>query len=112
MFCESKFNKSGHIFEGTDIYLLGVPMDVTLAFGKKDKTRRLGNVSRDGVTVSFGVRFGNAKASFRMPVLVMGVEAAIEITKENMWITLDTLKTRIREILDLGMDEYLLATDA
>ena len=47
-----------------------------------------------------------------MPVLVVGVEAAIEITKENMWIALDTLRTHVREILNTGMDKYLLATDA
>ena len=99
-------------FEGTDITLLGVPIDITLAFDKKKKTRNLGNVNKDGVTISFGVRFGNAKANFSMPVLVIGAETAFETTKENMWVMLDTIKTHIKEILDIGMDKYFLATEA
>jgi hypothetical protein len=99
-------------FEGTDLFVLGVPMDITLAFDKKNKTRRLGTISMDGITINFGVRFGNGKANFKTPVLVMGAEAASGITNNNMWVALDTIKSNIREILDVGMDKYLLATEA
>jgi len=47
-----------------------------------------------------------------MPVLVIGAETAIGITKNNMWITLDIIKDNIHEILNTGMDEYFLATEA
>jgi hypothetical protein len=98
-------------FEGTDLFVLGIPIDVTLAFEIKNKTRRLGEWSLNGVTVDFGIRFGNGKAHFKTPVLVIGAETAVGITKSNMWATLDTIKSNIHKILNAGMDEYLLATE-
>ena len=99
-------------YEGTDVYVLGVPIDITLAFERKNRTRKLGTLTLDGVTIEFGVRFGNHKAKFKMPVLVIGAETAIGITKNNMWITLDIIKDNIQKILNMGMDKYLLATEA
>ena len=99
-------------YEGTDLFVLGVPMDVTLAFDKKNKTRRLGALTMDGVTINYGVRFGNGKAKFDTPVLVVGAETAVGITRNNMWVALDTIKNNIKEILDMGMDNYFLATEA
>lgn len=99
-------------YEGTDLFILGIPIDVTLAFEKKNKTRRLGELTLDGVTIDFGVRFGNHKANFKMPVLVIGAGTAVGITKSNLWVALDTIKTNVQEILNKGMDEYFLATEA
>ena len=99
-------------FEGTDLFVLGVPIDITLAFDRKNKTRNLGSISLDGVTIDFGVRFGNGKASFKTPVLVIGAETALGINRGNMWAVLDAVKSNIQEILDIGMDKYLLATEA
>ena len=98
-------------FEGTDIFVLGVPIDVTLAFEKKNKTKKMGHINKDGVIINFGIRFGNTKASFRMPVLVLGAETALGITKDNMWVALDTIKSHIKEVLETGMDKYFLATE-
>ena len=99
-------------FEGTDLFVLDVPIDVTLAFSEKNKTRRLGNLSFDGVTIDFGLRMGNGRANFKTPVLVIGAETALGITKENMWVVLDTIKSNIFDILDIGMDKYLDAVEA
>jgi len=99
-------------FEGTDLFVLGVPVDVTLAFERKNKTRKLGALTLDGVTIDFGVRFGNHKANFKVPVLVIGADSALGVTKNNMWVVLDIIKTHIQEILNLGMDKYFLATEA
>ena len=99
-------------FEGTDLYVLGIPIDFTLAFERKNKTRKLGVLTLDGVTIDFGVRFGNHKANFKVPVLVIGAESVLGITKSNMWIALETIKTHVQEILNVGMDEYFLATEA
>lgn len=99
-------------YEGTDLFVLGVPIDVTLAFGKKNRTRRLETLELEGVTIEIGIRFGNGKANFKTPVLVIGAETALGITKNNMWITLDIIKSNILQILDLGMDRYFLATEA
>ena len=99
-------------FEGTDLFVLGVPIDVTLAFAKKNRTRKLGALAINGVTIDFGVRYGNHKSTFKMPVLVIGAESAVGITKSNMWVALDTIKTNIQKILNQGMDEYFLETEA
>jgi len=47
-----------------------------------------------------------------MPVLVIGAATAIGITKANMWCALDIIKSNIHKILNTGMDEYFLATEA
>jgi hypothetical protein len=99
-------------YEGTDVFVLGVPIDITLDFEKKNKTRRLGALTLNGVTIDFGVRIGNGKAIFKMPVLVIGAETAVGITRSNMWVVLDTIKSHVQEILNKGMDEYFLATEA
>ena len=99
-------------YEGTDLFVLGIPIDFTLAFAAKNKTRKLDTMKLDGVTIAFGIRFGNGKAAFKTPVLVIGAETAIGITKSNMWVTLDIIKSNIPKILDKGMDDYLLATEA
>jgi len=98
-------------YEGTDFFVLGIPTDITLAFETKNKTRKLGEMILDGVTVDFGIRFGNGKTSFESPVLVIGAKTALGVNKSNMWYVLDTIKTYVEEILDVGMDKYLLATD-
>jgi len=93
-------------FEGTDIFVLGVPIDITLDFAGKNKTRRLDTLVLDGVTVDLGIRYGNGRADFETPVLVIGAETACGITKTNMWVALDIIKSNILKILDLGMDRY------
>jgi hypothetical protein len=98
--------------EGTDLFVLGIPIDFTLAFATKNKIYKLDVMELDGVTIEFGIRFGNGKAVFKTPVLVIGAEAAIGITKSNMWVTLDIIKSNIPKILDKGMDDYLLAIEA
>ena len=97
-------------FEGTDLFVLGIPVDVTLAFSRKNRTRKLGVLNFDGVTVEFGIRFGNGKVKFQTPVLVIGAETTTGITKSNMWVVVDAIRSRIGEILDQSMDQYLLAT--
>jgi len=89
-----------------------VPIDFTLAFDKKNKTRRLGSMEFDGVTIDFGIRFGNGKSNFQTPVLVIGAETVLGITKNNMYIALDTIKSNIFTILNQGMDDYFLAAEA
>ena len=99
-------------YEGTDIFVLGVPIDFTMNFERKNKTRRLGCLLIDGLTIDFGVRFGNRRANFKVPVLVIGAASAAGITKSNMWLALDIIKENILDILNIGMDEYFVATEA
>ena len=98
--------------EGTDLFVLGVPIDVTLAFERKNNTRRLGDLSVEGIIIEFGVRFGNHRVDFNMPVLVIGAVSAVSITKANLWLVLDIIRENITEILNFGMDEYFIATEA
>ena len=93
-------------YEGTDIFLLGVPVDITLDFAGKNKTKWLDTLVIDGVTIDLGVRFGNGRADFKTPVLVIGAGTALGINKSNMYIALDAIKSNILKILDLGMDRY------
>jgi len=99
-------------YEGTDLFVLGIPADITLAFAKKNRMHNLGHLTLGGVTVDFGLRLGNGKAEFETPVLVIGAKRADGITKCNMWVVLDTIKTYVCEILDAGMGRYYDAIDA
>jgi len=99
-------------YEGTDLFVLGVPIDITLDFERKNKTRRLGKLELDGVIIDIGIRFGNNRANFKTPVLVIGAETALGITKSNTWYVLDVIKSNVLKILDLGMDKYWLATES
>ena len=93
-------------YEGTDMFLLGVPLDITLDFESKNKTKLLDTLVIDGVTIDLGVRFGNGKVDFQIPVLVIGAATALGIAKHNMYIVLDAIKSNILKILDMGMDRY------
>ena len=98
--------------EGTDISVLGVPIDVTLNYGMKDKMRQVDEIRLDWLTVRLGIRFGNKYADFRTPVLVIGVESLAEIYMGNLWLAIDALKERIGDILEAGFDRYFVATEA
>jgi len=99
-------------FEGTDIFVLGVPVDITLAYEQKRQTRKLAQMSFDGITVEFGLRRGNGKSIFKTPVLVIGIEAAAGISYSNMQAVLGTIKHRIGDVINAGMDEYFGAVPA
>lgn len=98
-------------YEGTDVFVLGVPVDVTINYQNKRHTRKLTEMLFDGITVEFGLRTGNGRKTFKTPVLVVGVEAAAGITFGNMWAVIDSVKGKIGDILDTGMDEYFAATE-
>ena len=98
-------------FEGTDIFVLGIPIDLTLNFSGKNKTKKLGALELEGVTIDLGVRFGNGKAKFETPVLVIGAETACGINKHNMWVTMEIIKSNISKVLNWGMDRYFQMVD-
>lgn len=94
-------------FDGTDCTVLGVPIDVTLNYeGKKRMKRVRRAVEVNGITVSFGIRYGNRYHEFETPVLVIGIENAVEITRNNIGYTVESLRDSLKEILEIGMDEY------
>lgn len=98
-------------FEGADCFVLGIPIDITLAYEQKKRMKRLNcQLIFDGITVEFGVRFGNSQVQFDTPVLVIGVGSSLGVNKGNMWYALDMIKTNLKQILDTGMDAYFEAT--
>jgi len=96
-------------FEGTDLYVLGVPIDITMAYSRKNKMKELSYRVYEGVTIDFGLRIGNGKVTFETPVLVIGIETALGICKHNLGVVMETIKTHISDILNVGMDEYFQA---
>jgi hypothetical protein len=98
--------------EGVDFYVLKIPVDVTLNYAGKRRTKNLPCIlEHEGITVRFGVRFGNACHTFKTPVLVIGVEHVFNITRFNFMDVLDSLSCKIKEMLEIGMDAYLDFTD-
>jgi len=99
------------LFEGTDLFVVGIPIDVTMNFAQKNNTQKLGEMDVDGISIDFGVRIGNGNVDFKTPVLVLGVESAAGIGRSNLWVVIETVKSNIKEILNKGMDKYLYATE-
>ena len=98
-------------YQGTDLFVLETPIDVTLNFWHKRRTKRIGTLSFDGLKINFGLRFGNAFKTFPIPVLVIGVDCAVDMEDTNLWATLENLKTQAKNILDFGFDSYFAATE-
>ena len=100
-------------FAGTDMFVLDVPVDVTVHFDGKNHTTHLANITIDSwLSVSFGIRTGNGRTRFETPVLVIGVDAPGGVCSSNMGIVTDTLKRNIGSLLNRGMDEYFDYADA
>ena len=94
------------IKEGTDCVVLGVPIDVTLNFDKKNKMWDSAQIFDLGLCrIRFGVRYGNDKRSFAVPTLVIGIESYSSV---KTWLVniLDEVKKYIKEILENGIDLY------
>ena len=99
-------------YMGVDCYVLGVPVDVTLAYENKRRMKRLVyTLSYDGIEISFGVRYGNGRTVFEQPVLVIGVSNALGVKNSNLRYIIDNVKDNFREILNSGMDLYFETVD-
>lgn len=94
---------------GTDFVLLGIPVDVTLNFEGKNYMSKIGSLSFDTANIHFGVRYGNGHCKFETPVLVVGFN--MNIPRQYLERTIDTLNGKMQEILERGMDLYLDAID-
>ena len=98
--------------DGVDFFVLGVPVDVTLNYNRKNRMRKLDiSLSFEGISVDFGIRFGNGKAQFKTPVLVIGIDSALRLTHSNMAGEIGLLRDGLDQILNSGMDAYFDACD-
>lgn len=92
--------------QGTDFTVLGVPMDVTLNVVGKNRTKWSKTTIDLGFgKVNFGIRTGNGKVKFAVPVLILGFTFA-DIRKSNASYLVEAFKDQIQEILETGMDIY------
>ena len=92
--------------KGTDFFVLGVPIDVTLNIKNKTHTTVSDfTIDLGFVKVTFGVRFGNGRVKFETPVLVLGFETLLD-RKDVMKLTNLISKSELIEILNKGMDFY------
>lgn len=98
--------------KGTDVFILGVPVDVTLNIQNKSHTTFCSKnyiVDLGFANVEFGVRFGNGHVKFENPVLVIGFNTLLGSVLKfpNMLGQED-----IKKIIESGMDFYYKTLDA
>lgn len=101
-------------FLGTDAFIYGVPVDFTCNFaGKNYTTDTRVSVELPGIgKIRFGVRTGNGRTRFEMPVLVMGIETGAEIRKASIVRITDAVRAKMEEIVEVGSDSYWNHCDA
>lgn len=58
------------LFAGTDLFIEGIPVDVTSAFSTKDNMAITRYIKRLGMYM--GIRTGNSHVKFKEPVVVVG----------------------------------------
>lgn len=99
-------------YKGTDFWVLGVPVDVTLDIDRSSHTTLCKNeVEFDLGSFVFGVRTGNNYGTFEQPVLVIGVKSNLYISIKNYIDVVGFMKPKLKEVLEMGMDEYWNCVD-
>lgn len=106
------------LFDGTDIFIYGIPCDFTYNFAGKDHMEILpeGLELAPGIEVRFGVRTGNSHngyTQFKTPVLVIGFEGVDdEIIRNWMEKIVDRFVGKIHDIIEVGQSQYWDWVDA
>lgn len=98
---------------GTDMYVYGVPCDITCDIMDKDHTVILSQryeLSFSGIKICFGVRTGNSHngyTRFDTPVLVIGFEGlTFETMREWKERIISVFVQKLDEIIDVGQSQY------
>ena len=115
--CKSLCNTVDDMYKGQDAEIYGIPTDITVNFSGKDNMTKLPrNYPMSLTTVRYGVRTGNRHngfTKFKKPVLVIGIDAgSFQFFKTWRAQILDELKKHIKEIIDVGQDQYWEWLDA
>ena len=99
--------------KGTDFFVLGVPVDVTLDLDNKRHTKISKDIEIDLLVakVRFGVRFGNGHVKFDTPVLVIGFDTLLD-RNDVLSIASFISNSKFVEILNTGMDYYFETVEA
>ena len=102
---------------GTDLYVYGLPIDLTYNFRGKDHMSILPGAVElmPGIKIRFGVRTGNTHlghTKFAVPVLVIGIDGANDLIVRGWMDTLTRLfSEKIDEIIEVGQSGYWDWTD-
>ncbi|MDL2248617.1 hypothetical protein LJB89_02860 [Tyzzerella sp. OttesenSCG-928-J15] len=94
------------LYAGTDFFVLGVPVDVTLNITDKNHT----TISKTTIDIgfakiNFAVRYGNGRVKFDTPVLVIGFDTLMDKTGIRQLASfLDPMQ--VVELIQAGMDCY------
>ena len=99
------------IEQGTDLFIYGVPVDITFNFTGKDHLEAFAEKVDvfGGVDVSFGVRTGNSHkgfSRFKKPVLVIGIDASESFIRDWMPRIISSFIEKIDEIIDVSQSQY------
>lgn len=78
-----KSNVIEDLFEGTDMFIDGIRVDITLNDEKKGTLKFIESAQFKNVKVDFSVRTGNGRNEFNEPVVVIRFETNVPITKRN-----------------------------
>jgi len=102
-------------FFGTDAFFYGLPVDFTCNFSGKNHMEDLQvsvELPKIG-KIKFGVRTGNGKIRFDMPVLVIGVETNDGyLAKSAIGRVTCAVRAQLQKIIDVGTNNYWEYCDA
>lgn len=105
--CKQVTGTLSDYYGGTDLEIMGVPVDVTYYFKGKDHTVILpSEVETPVSTIKYGVRTGNGHVKFQQPVLVIGVDEEDSFIRMFLERLAECVKHMARKILETGFDAY------
>lgn len=92
---------------GTDLFIWGIPVDLTCAIAGKDHIEKLPLTTEVfGIKVEFAVRTANYHHRFRTPVLVIGFASTESFARAWMDRITEEFCVRIEEIMDMAQSQY------
>lgn len=104
------------LYEGTDMFIYGIPVDITSYIEGKDRTHLFDPVviidEQKGYYVQFGVRRGNSKEDFKIPVAVIGLSTySGQMSRWEIGDITERFQENIEEVITTLEDEYFKYCD-
>ncbi len=88
--------------QGTDLFVDGIPVDITSNFSEKRKMITLEDeVDVNGTAIKFGIRLGNGHITFKTPVMVVGIDASASFLNSYMDIIISEFAAKVDQIMDI-----------
>lgn len=105
-------NTKADICEGTDMFWNKIRIDITANFSGKNHIIRLAatyniNIPFLGeIVIRYGIRTGNNRSMFQVPVLVVGFDLAGNLLKAYHDAVVNTIRDNWKDIMDQAEDLY------